>query len=93
MSRPHGAARRRPPCPDLSQLIDGLIRCADRDPEGFVVSFLEDGTIQIRGPHALAVYPATAWTSKFTRHLHQGFFDTRARAPAEAAAAAAPLVG
>jgi hypothetical protein len=89
MSRPHPAARRRPLCPDLSQLIEGLIRCADRDPAGFAVSILEDGSIQIRGPHALAIYPATAWTSKFTRHLHQGFFDTRARALAEAPTSAA----
>lgn len=77
MSRANSAARRRTLCPDLSQLIEGLIRCADRDPDGFAVTILEDGVIQIRGPHALAVYPSSAWTSKFTRHLHQGFFDTR----------------
>lgn len=76
MRRPNSAARRRPTWPDLSQLLEGLIRCADRNPDGFAASILEDGAIQIKGLHALAVYPASAWTSKFTRHLHQGFFDT-----------------
>ena len=60
---------------DITQLIHAIVRFTGRAPEGFQVAVLEDGSIQVRGPHGAAFYPQQAWLSKFTRHLHRGFYD------------------
>ncbi len=69
--------------PDLTQLLRNLVKYTGRDPAGFEATVLDDGSISIRGPGAAAFYPAEAWTSKFVRHLHRGFFE-QARSVASA---------
>ncbi|HYF16346.1 MAG TPA: hypothetical protein VEA40_00655 [Ramlibacter sp.] len=69
---------------DITQLVHSVVRFTGREPDGFAAAVLEDGSIQVRGPHGAAFYPQQAWLSKFTRHLHRGFFDV---APVAIAAA------
>lgn len=60
---------------DITQLVHSVVRFTGRHPEEFQAAVLEDGSIQVRGPHGAAFYPQQAWLSKFTRHLHRGFYD------------------
>ena len=64
--------------PIETQLLRQLVVVHGRDPAGFSAAVLPDGTISVRSPAAAAFYPLEAWTSRFLRHLHQGYFDARA---------------
>ena len=64
----------------LTSLARNIARCAGRDPEGFAVSSTTDGGICICSPYTATYYPSEGWTSKFSRHVHAGFFD-RPEAP------------
>jgi hypothetical protein len=71
----------------LTSLAQNLVRCAGRNPEGFVVSSTSDGGVCVCSNYTATYYPASGWTSKFSRHLHAGFFDKPALAQAAPAAA------
>jgi len=62
------------PLPE-TRLLHNLLRLHGRCPDGFSAVFLLDGSISIIGPHGAAFYPGDGWTSRFLRHLRQGFFD------------------
>jgi hypothetical protein len=61
--------------PDVTKLVHNLVRLNGRDPAGYEAYILEDGSIAVRNGTAAAYYPLEGWTSRFSRHLHQGFFD------------------
>lgn len=61
--------------PDATRLVTNLLRLNGRDPTGYEVGLLEDGSICVRSPTAAACYPLEGWISKFNKHLHRGFFD------------------
>lgn len=61
--------------PDQTQLLRALVRFHGRDPGMFEAAVLDDGSIRVLGPNAAAFYAADAWTSRFIRHLHKGYFD------------------
>lgn len=89
---PAGAARpsnstMRNSAPDLTLLVRNLVRYAGRHPQGFEASVLQDGSIRVLGPFGAVFYPAEAWTSRFMRHLHKGYFEAAvvARRVAQAA--------
>jgi hypothetical protein len=67
------------PLLDYTPMVRSLVLAAGRDPSQFEVQSLDDGSLKIRGPSSAAFYPAQAWTSKFLKHLHRGFFDAKAR--------------
>jgi hypothetical protein len=67
---------------DCTRVVRHLVRLHQREPAGFQASLLQGGTVCIRGPAAAAYYPQPAWISKFVRHLHQGYYDSRAWVPA-----------
>jgi hypothetical protein len=71
--------------PDQTQLLRALVRYHGSDPQLFEAAVLDDGSIRVLGPGAAAFYPADAWTSRFLRHLHKGWFDPQ-RAPTAAGA-------
>jgi hypothetical protein len=60
---------------DQTQLLRALVRYCGRNPLDFEAAVLEDGSIRVLGPGSAAFYPAEAWTSRFVRHLHRGWFD------------------
>lgn len=62
----------------MTRLARNIVRCAGRDPEGFAVSATVDGGICVCSRFTATSYPPAGWTSKFTRHLHAGFFDSPA---------------
>jgi hypothetical protein len=68
-----------------TRLLRSLVRLHGRDPEGFRATVLPERAVQVMAPCGAAVYPLDGWTSRFVRHLHQGFFDARhpALLPAE----------
>jgi hypothetical protein len=59
----------------MTHLAQNIVRCAGRDPEGFAVSSTSDGGICVCSRFTATYYPPEGWTSKFSRHLHAGFFD------------------
>jgi hypothetical protein len=63
--------------PIETQLLRQLVVVQGRDPWGFSAAVLPDGTISVRSPAAAAFYPLDGWTSRFMRHLHQGYFDAQ----------------
>ena len=63
--------------PAETELLRQLVAMQDRDPSGFSAAVLADGTISVRSPAAAAFYPLAGWTTRFMRHLHQGYFDAR----------------
>jgi len=71
--------------PAETQLVRHLVRLAGRSPLGYAAAVLPTGAIRILGPRAAVVYPLEGWVSKFMRHLHHGYFDGLAHAPAEQA--------
>jgi hypothetical protein len=62
---------------DVTELVRNLVRCNGRDPGRFSASIDEGGRVTVRGPNGAVYYPPEGWTSKFVRHLHNGFFDER----------------
>jgi len=68
---------RRPPSAIETQVLRRLVEVEGRDPWGFTAAVLPDGSISVRSPAAAAFYPLDGWTSRFVRHLHQGYFDAR----------------
>jgi hypothetical protein len=46
-----------------------------RDATGFKARIHDDGTVAVTGPAGTASYPIDGWTSRFVRHLHEGYFD------------------
>lgn len=67
----------RQPSPVETQLLRQLVVVQGRDPWGFSAVVLPDGTISVRSPAAAAFYPLDGWTTRFMRHLDQGYFDAR----------------
>ena len=67
----------RQPSPIETHLLRQLVVVQGRDPWGFSAAVLPDGTISVRSPAAAAFYPLDGWTTRFMRHLHQGYFDAR----------------
>ena len=63
--------------PVETQLLRQLVVVQGRDPWGFSAAVLPDGTISVRSPAAAAFYPLDGWTTRFMRHLDQGYFDAR----------------
>ena len=63
--------------PEETELLRQLVLVQGRDPGGFSAALLPDGSISVRSPAAAAFYPLEGWTSRFVRHLHQGFFDPK----------------
>jgi hypothetical protein len=68
----------REPSPIETQLLRQLVMVQGRDPRGFSAAVLSDGSISVRSPAAAAFYPLDGWTTRFVRHLHQGYFDAQA---------------
>lgn len=60
-----------------TRLLHSLVRLHGRDPGGFQATVLPDRTVQVMAPSGAAYYPLDGWTSRFVRHLHNGFFDAR----------------
>ena len=58
----------------LTDLVRNIVRLHSGDPEGYAAAEMPDGTVRVEGPSNVAVYPREAWTTKFTRHLHSGYF-------------------
>lgn len=67
-----------------TRLVRNLVRFTGRDPLAYSALVADDGCIGIRCPVAAVFYPVDAWTSKFIRHLHAGFFDVAQPAAAVA---------
>lgn len=67
--------------PVETQLLRQLVVVQGRDPWGFSAAVLPDGTISVRSPAAAAFYPLEGWSTRFMRHLHQGYFDARTPGP------------
>ncbi|MBA2962003.1 MULTISPECIES: hypothetical protein [Ramlibacter] len=63
------------PSPDVSKLVQNLVRLTGRDAHGYEAFVLADASIAVRNSTAAAYYPLEGWTSRFIRHLHQGFYD------------------
>lgn len=61
--------------------IQSIVRTHGRDASGFEARILDNGTVAVSGPGGTALYPLDGWTSKFVRHLDQGFYGA-AMAPA-----------
>jgi len=61
--------------------IQSILRTQGRDATGFEARILDNGTVAVSGPAGTALYPLDGWTSKFIRHVDQGYFGA-ATAPA-----------
>ncbi|WP_427912595.1 hypothetical protein ACPWT1_18490 [Ramlibacter sp. MMS24-I3-19] len=61
--------------------VQSMVRSHGRDATAFDARILDDGSVAVSGPMGTALYPLGGWTSKFVRHLEQGYFG-----PATAAA-------
>ena len=77
-----------PHFPAETRLVRNLVRLHGRDPRGFQAAVLPGGRLQMLAPCGAAFYPLDGWTSRFVRHLVQGFFDPRHPATLSGAAAA-----
>lgn len=66
------------PSKQLTRAVRKIVRQKRRAPEQFTAGPMPNGSIWVRGPGAVAIYPPEDWLSKFARHLDLGFFD---RAP------------
>ena len=60
-----------------TKLLHNLVRLHGRDPRGFEATVLPTCVIRVMAPCGAAFYPIEGWISRFVRHLHQGFFDSR----------------
>lgn len=60
-----------------TRLLRNLVRLHGRDPHGFEATVLPSQRVRVMAPCGAAFYPCDGWTSRFVRHLHQGFFDPR----------------
>jgi hypothetical protein len=58
-----------------TRLVHALLRLHGRSADGFSARFLADGAICITGPGTAVFYTGAGWTSRFLRHVHQGYFD------------------
>lgn len=67
----------RSPSPNPTRLVQNIVRIRGSDPSGFQSTVLVSGVVCVRSPTAAAYYLPDGWISKFTRHLHCGYFDTR----------------
>ena len=54
--------------------IQSILRTQGRDATGFEATILDNGTVAVSGPAGTALYPLDGWTSKFVRHVDQGYF-------------------
>jgi hypothetical protein len=61
--------------PDITRLVQNLVRLNGRDPDTFEAALLEDGSIAVRNATTAVYYVPDGWVSRFNRHLHRGFFD------------------
>lgn len=59
-----------------TRLVRSIVRLNDREPRDFSVSAVSPADVCVRGANTAVFYPATAWISKFVRHLLTGYFDT-----------------
>jgi hypothetical protein len=66
----------KPATPE-TRLLRNLVRLHGRDPQGFEATLLPTSIVRVMAPSGAAFYPVEGWTSRFVRHLHQGFFDAR----------------
>ena len=55
--------------------VQSIVRSHGLDATGFDATILDDGTVAVTSPTGLALYPVDGWTTKFARHLDQGYFD------------------
>jgi hypothetical protein len=65
------------PASSETRLLHNLVRLHGRDPRGFEATVLPSRVVRVMAPSGAAFYPLEGWTSRFVRHLHQGFFDQR----------------
>jgi hypothetical protein len=61
--------------PDVTRLVQNLVRLNGRDAHSFEAAILEDGSVAVRNSTTAVYYVPDAWVSSFNRHLHRGFFD------------------
>lgn len=58
-----------------TSFVQSIVRKHGRNAADFGAMILDDGTVAVSGPIGTALYPLDGWTSKFVRHLEQGYFD------------------